>query len=77
MREISTDQIIDVVRRLCIEANQNLPSDIKACIKKCRESEDGEIAQDILDKIITNYEIAESENVPICQDTGMACVSWK
>ncbi|WP_024832368.1 fumarate hydratase [Ruminiclostridium josui] len=74
MREISTDQIIDVVRRLCIEANQNLPSDIKACIKKCRESEDGEIAQDILDKIITNYEIAESENVPICQDTGMACV---
>ena len=74
MREISTEQIIDVVKRLCIEANQKLPGDIKACIKKCRESEDGEIAQDVLDKIITNYEIAESENVPICQDTGMACV---
>lgn len=74
MREISSEQIIDVVKRLCIEANQKLPSDIKACIKKCRESEDGEIAQDVLDKIITNYEIAESENVPICQDTGMACV---
>lgn len=74
MREISTEQIIDVVKRLCIEANQKLPGDIKACIKKCRENEDGEIAQDVLDKIITNYEIAESENVPICQDTGMACV---
>ncbi len=74
MREISTEQIIDVVKRLCIEANQKLPGDIKACIKKCREREDGEIAQDVLDKIITNYEIAESENVPICQDTGMACV---
>ncbi len=74
MREISTEQIIEVVKRLCIEANQKLPGDIKACIKKCRESEDGEIAQDVLDKIITNYEIAESENVPICQDTGMACV---
>ncbi len=74
MREISTEQIIEVVKRLCIEANQKLPGDIKACIKKCRECEDGEIAQDVLDKIITNYEIAESENVPICQDTGMACV---
>jgi len=36
--------------------------------------EDGEIAKGVLDNIIENFEIADSENVPICQDTGMACV---
>ena len=74
MKEISTEQIIDVIKRLCIESNQKLPADIKNCIKSCRECEDGHIAKGVLDQIITNYEIAESENVPICQDTGMACV---
>ena len=36
--------------------------------------EDGEIAKGVLDKIVENYEIADAQNVPICQDTGMACV---
>ena len=74
MREITTEQIIDVVERLCIEANLHLPSDIKCAIQSCRETEDWDIAKDVLDKIITNYEIADAEQVPICQDTGMACV---
>lgn len=74
MREINTDVIIDVIERLCIEANCHLPSDVKCAIKNCRECEDGEIAKGILDDIIRNYEIADEENVPVCQDTGMACV---
>lgn len=74
MREITTEQIIDVVERLCIEANLYLPSDVKCAIQSCREAEDWDIAKDVLDKIITNYEIADAEQVPICQDTGMACV---
>ena len=43
-------------------------------IKTCRACEDGEIAKGILDNIIENFDIADNENVPICQDTGMACV---
>jgi len=74
MREISTEKITEVIKRLCIEANTHLPSDVKCAIKSCRECEDGIVAQGILDNIIENYEIADSENVPICQDTGMACV---
>ncbi len=74
MREISASQITDVVERLCIEANQHLPGDVKCAIKNCREQEDWPMAQDVLDKIITNYEIADTEKLPICQDTGMACV---
>ena len=74
MREIDVCQITDVVARLCIEANTHLPKDVKCAIKACRACEDGEIACGVLDRIIENFEIADVENVPICQDTGMACV---
>lgn len=74
MREIQASVITDTIERLCIEANQVLPEDIKESIQACRANEDGQIACGILDNIIENYQIAEKEQVPICQDTGMACV---
>ena len=74
MRELNVSAITDVVARLCIEANNHLPNDVKCAIETCRACEDSSFAQSVLDKIIENYRIADSENVPICQDTGMACV---
>ena len=74
MREIQVSAITDVVEKLCIEANTHLPGDVKCAIENCRACEDGAIAQGVLDNIIENYNIADRENVPICQDTGMACV---
>lgn len=74
MREIEVSVLTDVIKNLCIEANEHLPEDVKSAIRKCREEEDGEIAKKILDNIIENFEIADRECVPICQDTGMACV---
>ena len=58
MREIQAQQITDVVEKLCIEANQYLPKDVQGAIRRCRACEDWEIAQGVLDKIITNFEIA-------------------
>ena len=74
MREIEVSRLTDVIEKLCIEANEHLPEDVKCAIKNCRACEDWEIAQGVLDKIIENYEIADTQCVPICQDTGMACV---
>lgn len=74
MREIDVSQITDVIEKLCMEANERLPEDIKRAIRSCRACEDGAIACGILDNIIENFEIADQEKVPICQDTGMACV---
>ena len=74
MREIMASQITDVIENLCIQANEHLPEDVKCAIKNCRACEDWEIAQGVLDNIIENFEIADEQNVPICQDTGMACV---
>ena len=74
MREIEVSMLTDVIEKLCIEANEHLPSDVKEAIKRWRACEDGEIAKGVLDNIIENFDIADQENVPICQDTGMACV---
>ena len=78
MREIQASTITDVVEKLCIEANYHLPEDVKCAITGCRACEDGEIAKGVLDKIVENYEIADAQNVPICQDTvpTAACTEW-
>lgn len=74
MRNIQAAQITDAVRRLCIQANCHLTEDVKGCIRNCRACETFPVAQNILDQIIENYEIADANDVPVCQDTGMACV---
>ena len=74
MRELDVSVIRDTVARLCVEANTHLPEDVKNAIKEFREREDWDIARGVLENIVENYKIADSENVPICQDTGMACV---
>ena len=74
MRELDVSLIRDTVARLCIEANTHLPEDVQNAIREFQEKEDWAIARNVLDQIVENYEIARRENVPICQDTGMACV---
>ena len=74
MREIQASDVTQTVRRLCVEANCRLPEDMRACIARSRDEEAWPIARDILDRIIENYEIADRDCLPICQDTGMACV---
>lgn len=74
MREIQVKEIENAVRDLCIEANYYIGNDIKEALKKSKEEEPYKIAEDVLDKILLNDEIAEKEKMPMCQDTGMACV---
>ena len=77
MREINAQQITEVVRRLCIEANCHLSRDMKERIRDFQSKESWPQAKEILERIIENYEIADAQNQPICQDTGMACVFLK
>lgn len=74
MREIEAAKITDTVKRLCIQANVILPEDVKNCIIKRKSEENWAPAKEILDRIEENFELAAAENVPICQDTGVACV---
>ena len=77
MREILAETITRTVAKLCVEANCHLPGDMKNCIRAARAAEPWPQGQEILDRIIGNFEVADRENMPICQDTGMACVFVK
>ena len=74
MREIAAQKITEVVKKLCIEANTYLPQDLKKRIEDSYEMESWPQAKEILERIIENYNIADQQGKPICQDTGMACV---
>jgi len=74
MREISAQKITEVVRKLCINANCYLPQDVKDRIEKCHAEEPWATGREILERIMENYQLAESGDRPICQDTGLACV---
>ncbi|WP_061995379.1 fumarate hydratase [Clostridium sp. ATCC 25772] len=74
MKEINVEQISKEVRELCINANYYLGEDVKNALINSRDNENWDIAKGILNKIITNADIAKNENMPMCQDTGMACV---
>ncbi len=74
MREIDVSAVADALERMCVSANVQLPGDMQRGIRAAREVEDSPIAATVLDQIIQNFEIAKEEQVPICQDTGMAVV---
>ena len=74
MREIEFNKIVEAVSNLCIEANYYISADIRNALEKCKEEEDYDLAKEILNDIIKNSEIASKEKMPMCQDTGMACV---
>lgn len=74
MREVNVKEVEDAISNLCIEANYYLGSDIKDALDKAKDNEPYAIAKDVLDKIIINSKIASDEHMPMCQDTGMACV---
>lgn len=74
MREINVAVVTEAVKKLSIEANYFLGADIKESLQNLRNEETYELAGQVLDKILLNSEIAAKEEMPMCQDTGMACV---
>ncbi|SNS29023.1 fumarate hydratase subunit alpha [Anaerovirgula multivorans] len=74
MKEIHVSEITKTVKKLCIDANYYLTEDIRARLKEARSNENFAIAQNILDVLMENADIAKNEARPMCQDTGMAVV---
>lgn len=77
MREVSTDEITKNIKEMCIEANYILSDDVKNKIINSAAVENSEIGKKILSQLEENMEIAERDQIPICQDTGMAVVFIK
>lgn len=72
MRKIKVDEIIEKVKKMCIKSNQKLGYDVLNKIEEASRTESSPIGKDILEKLLLNAKIAEEEELPICQDTGMA-----
>ena len=74
MREIKVSEITDKIKNMCIDVNLNLSDDMRSALKEASQEEDSELGKHILKQLEKNLEIASSENIPICQDTGMAVI---
>ena len=74
MKTITAQQITELVARLCVEANRLLPPDIAAALDRASSEEPWPVAKDTLSVLCENYRTAAAQEMPICQDTGMACV---
>ncbi|EQG67506.1 hydrolyase, tartrate alpha subunit/fumarate, Fe-S type domain protein [Clostridioides difficile DA00142] len=72
MRKIKSEQIVEQVKKLCIEGSLYLGEDVLSCIKEKAKSEKSEVGKNILNILVENAEIAKEKKIPICQDTGMA-----
>ncbi|QAA30861.1 fumarate hydratase [Clostridium manihotivorum] len=74
MKEIHVSEIVEAVKELCISSNYFLGDDLKDSLEKAKEEENWAIAKSVLENIVLNADLAKNERMPICQDTGMACV---
>ena len=74
MRIITADEITHAVAKLCIDANNRLSPDMAGALHAAYKAEDWPIAKQTLGTLCENLAVAEKTGLPICQDTGMACV---
>ncbi len=72
MREIYTSDITEAVCRLATEAAFNLPDDFFAALERMLMSEKSEMGRHVIGQLIKNAKLAKDEQLPMCQDTGMA-----
>jgi fumarate hydratase subunit alpha len=74
MREIHIDEIIPVVRDLCMTANFYIGDDVVKTLRDFYQKEESPTAKEVLKITIENYELAAKLKMPSCQDTGIAVV---
>lgn len=74
MRNINVKELTSNIKEMCIEANYNLSCDMAQKINEAMKAEESELGKKILNQLLENLEVAKEDNVPICQDTGMAVI---
>ena len=77
MRVVNAEEITKNIKEMCIEANLILSNDVKNAIHQAAETENSQLGKQIISTLVENMEIAEQDQIPICQDTGMTVVFVK
>jgi fumarate hydratase subunit alpha len=74
MKDIKATDVTSTVARLCKEANYFLGEDVLAALRKASAEEESPVGRQILEQILENAGIAANEEMPLCQDCGLAIV---
>jgi len=74
MRQIKTEQITEIIEKLCIDANYNLGDDLLTSLRSALEKEKSPLGREVITQLLENAEIGREEQVPVCQDTGFAII---
>ncbi len=74
MRSINYESVVTAIEQLCIEAAHNLPDDVLAALEHVAKRESNPKAKKIIETLLENAGIAKSDNIPLCQDTGLTVV---
>lgn len=77
LRTVNVSEVTAAVKEMCIEANHFLSEDMAARMKEAVDQEESPLGKQILNQLQENLQIAGSDMIPICQDTGMAVVFIK
>ncbi len=77
MRTINTEEITKNIKEMCMQVNVHLSDDVREALLSAKEKEESVIGKQILGQLEENMEIADSKQIPICQDTGMTVVFLK
>ena len=72
IRQIKAETVTQTVKQLFLDCNYFIGKDITTALEKARENEKSEVGKSVLTQIIENDKLAAKEEVPLCQDTGMA-----
>jgi len=72
LREIQAEEIVRVVRDLCIEANTRLPEDHLSALRRALGDEESPLGREVIERLLENAEVARERCVAFCQDTGYA-----
>src|SRR5690349_16031617 len=74
MRDVSTEQITDTVRQLCIDMCYHISDDFLEALERAVDREQSDAGREIMRQILENAKIAKEEGIPACQDTGYTVV---
>ena len=73
-RAIDTGEIREAVKNLLMDVNYRLSPDVSKAITSAEKAEKSELGKKVLGTLTENLRVADEEQIPICQDTGMAVI---
>jgi fumarate hydratase subunit alpha len=74
MHQIKAQAIVEKVAMLCMDAGFNLSEDVTCALEQALEKEKSPVGKEIITQLLENARIGREESLPICQDTGVACI---